>query len=241
MRQDAATARRAAVSAAPRRHPTHYRIGMKHFAALLLLASVIAPALAQSTFHGNVARTGVYQSTGPARLTGIRWAFNTGGPIVGSPAIADGVVYIASLSGHLFAIDQSSGTEKWKFKSRMPIASSPAVMDGILYFVSSTGSLAALDIATGQPKWVFPGGRERQGVFRRGRRQYLRGRRRERHPAMEVRNRQWRTCLARRASSCRRCRHVRHGSLPGARCEDRPPALALRCEGLRLFLRRAHG
>jgi outer membrane protein assembly factor BamB len=74
----------------------------------------------------------------------------------------DGVVYIASLSGHLFAIDQQTGTEKWKFKSSMPIASLPAIADGVLYFVSSAGSLAALDIATGQPKWVFAAEYERK-------------------------------------------------------------------------------
>ena len=58
-----------------------------------------------------------------------------------SPTIADGVVYIASLSGHIHAIDQQTGTEKWKFKSSMPVASSPTVADGLLYFVSSGGDL----------------------------------------------------------------------------------------------------
>ncbi len=128
---------------------------MKHIATLLLVASVVSPALAQSTFHGNVARTGVYQGAGPTQFGGVKWAFKTDGPIVTSPAIVDGVVYIASLSGHLFAVDQQTGMEKWKFKSSMPIASSPSIVDGILYFVSSAGSLAALDIVTGQPKWVF--------------------------------------------------------------------------------------
>ncbi len=135
---------------------------MKSIAALVLLAGIASPALAQSTFHGNVARSGVYQGNGPARLGGVKWAFNTGGPIVGSPAIADGVIYIASFSGYLFAIDQETGTEKWKFKSQMPIASSPAIADGTLYFTSSAGSLAALDIATGQPKWVFAADHERK-------------------------------------------------------------------------------
>ena len=110
---------------------------------------------AQATFHGNIARTGVYDSPGPRRLGGVKWTFKAGGPIVTSPVIAAGVVYIASLDGHLYAIDQESGREKWNFKSRMPIASSPAVAGGTLYFVSSAGSLAALDVATGTPKWVF--------------------------------------------------------------------------------------
>lgn len=126
----------------------------------VVLALLLAPALpaalsAQATFHGNMARTGVYDSPGPRRLGGVKWTFKAGGPIVTSPVIADGVVYIAALDGHLYAVDQESGKEKWNFKSRMPIASSPAVIGGTLYFVSSAGSLVALDVATGTPKWVF--------------------------------------------------------------------------------------
>ncbi|HEY7640233.1 MAG TPA: PQQ-binding-like beta-propeller repeat protein [Steroidobacteraceae bacterium] len=85
----------------------------------------------------------------------MKWAFKSEGPIVTSPTVSGGVVYIASLSGQLLAIDQETGKEKWNFKSRMPIASSPAVADGVVYFVSSTGSLAAIDAGTGQPKWVY--------------------------------------------------------------------------------------
>ncbi len=139
-----------------------YDTVMKRAIVGLLLANLALPTLAQSTFHGNVTRTGVYAGGAPTTLTGIKWAFDTGGPIVGSPAIADGVVYIASLSSYLYALDEQGGQEKWKFKSRMPIASSPAVADGLLYFVSSTGALAAIDTTTGQPRWVFAGEYERK-------------------------------------------------------------------------------
>jgi len=129
--------------------------------AVLLLAG--APgAMGQATFHGNVARTGVYDSPGPTKLNGVKWAFKTGGPIVASPAIADGMVYIPSMDTYLYAIDQETGKEKWKYKSRMPIASSPAVAGGTLYFVSSAGSLGALDVATGKIKWVLPTEYERK-------------------------------------------------------------------------------
>ena len=127
---------------------------MQRFVVLGLFA-LVAISPAQTTFHGNNAHTGVYEGSGPKQLGGIKWVFKTPGPIVTSPAIADGVVYIGSMSGHLYAIDQQSGKEKWNFKSRMPIASSPAVVGGVLYFVSSAGSLAAIDISTGKPKWVF--------------------------------------------------------------------------------------
>ena len=134
---------------------------MKRFAVLLGLVFSI-PLSAQTTFHGNNARDGAYSSAGPSKFTGIKWAFKTGAPIVASPAIADGVIYISSLDTHLYAVDQVTGKEKWKFKSALPIASSPAVADGKLFFVSSTGALAALDLATGKPKWVFVADYERR-------------------------------------------------------------------------------
>jgi outer membrane protein assembly factor BamB len=127
-----------------------------------LLAAFTFPVQAQSTFHGNNARTGVYPSPGPRQSGSVKWAFKAGGPIVTSPAVAGGVVYIASLDGHLYAVDQETGKEKWNFKSRMPIASSPALSGDTLYFVSSTGALAAIDIATGKPKWVFAAEFERK-------------------------------------------------------------------------------
>jgi eukaryotic-like serine/threonine-protein kinase len=79
------------------------------FAASLLPAN---SALAQATFHGNNARTGVYDSPGPAKLNGVKWIFKTNGPVVSSPAIVGGVVYIGSLDGSLYAIDQETGQQK---------------------------------------------------------------------------------------------------------------------------------
>lgn len=127
-------------------------------------AFVALPALAlgQATFHGDVTRSGVFAGAGPVAAPAVQWAFKAAGPIVTTPAIVDGVVYVASLSGHLYAIDQQTGAEKWHFKSRMPIASSPTVAGGTVYFVSSAGSLAAIDVATGQPKWVHAVEHERK-------------------------------------------------------------------------------
>ncbi|HEY7098099.1 MAG TPA: PQQ-binding-like beta-propeller repeat protein [Terriglobales bacterium] len=126
----------------------------------LLSITVLAPA--QSMFHGNLAHTGVYDSAGPKQLGGVKWKFKAGGPIVTSPTLADGVVYIGAMDGHLYAIDEETGKEKWNFKSRMPIASSAAIANGTLYFASSAGSLAAIDVATGKPKWTLPTEYERK-------------------------------------------------------------------------------
>src|SRR5215831_12611656 len=135
---------------------------MPRWLLLTLLLCVTAAAPAQNMFHGNVARTGVYDTAGPRQLGGVKWAFKAGGGIVTSPAVADGVVYIGAMDGHMYAIDEQTGKEKWNFKSRMPIASSAAIANGTLYFASSAGSLAAIDIATGKPKWTLPTEYERK-------------------------------------------------------------------------------
>ena len=135
------------------------RISVRVFLLLFLLPRL---AVSQNMFHGNIAHTGVYSNAGPAQFGGVQWSFQTGGAIVGSPAVADGVVYIASMDGFLYAIDQETGKETWKYKSKMPIASSPAVVDGMVYFVSSVGALGALEAKTGNIKWALPTEYERK-------------------------------------------------------------------------------
>ena len=129
---------------------------------LVLLSTWPAAGPAQSTFHGNVARTGVFEGAGPTAAPKAKWVFKAAGPLVTTPAVAGDAVYVASLSGHLYAVDRETGAERWNFKSRTPIASSPTVDGGTVYFVSSTGSLAAIDIKTGQPRWVHAVEHERR-------------------------------------------------------------------------------
>jgi outer membrane protein assembly factor BamB len=114
-----------------------------------------AGAAAQAMFHGDLTRSGHYSGAGPDTLKGAQWTFKAAGPMVASPVIADGVIFIGDYGGLFHAIDQATGKEKWSFKSRMPIASTAAVAAGSVYFVSSAGALAALDAASGKPRWVF--------------------------------------------------------------------------------------
>src|SRR5258706_16353216 len=84
---------------------------------LFLLLVAAQSAMAQATFHGNIARTGVYETAGPTQLNGAKWTFKTDGPIIGSPAVANGVVFIGSIDGNVYAVDQETGKQKWKFKT----------------------------------------------------------------------------------------------------------------------------
>ena len=98
---------------------------MKQVTGVILALAFTRGGMAQTTFHGNIARTGVYDSAGPTTSATVEWTFKTEGPVIGSPAVAGGVVYIGSSDGHLYAIDQATGQQKWKDDTGEPVVSSP--------------------------------------------------------------------------------------------------------------------
>ena len=106
-----------------------------------------APTQEASMFRANSARTGVFPSDGPTTLSESVWTFKTDVGNVGfvsSLAIADGVVYVGSGDGRLYALDAETGQEKWRFKTDGAIVSSPAVAGGVVYFASTDGYLYAV-------------------------------------------------------------------------------------------------
>ena len=112
-------------------------------------------------FRGDLKHTGVYHAAGVPNFNGIKWKFHTGGRVIASPAVVNGVVYVGSTDGNFYAIDAASGAEKWKFTSKAWEVSSPAVASGVVYFLSYDGNFYALDAASGQVKWKFNTGGER--------------------------------------------------------------------------------
>jgi outer membrane protein assembly factor BamB len=121
----------------------------------LSVLSIVFRSHAEPTFHGNLARTGVYETAGPKSLGGIKWSFKTAGPVLGSPAVSDGVVFIGSADRNFYAVDQKTGAEKWNFATEGPISSSATVANGLVYFLSYDGSCYALDAKTGALAWRF--------------------------------------------------------------------------------------
>ena len=75
--------------------------------------------------------------------------------LVGSPTVYDGVVYVGSFGGELYAVDAATGQLKWTFKAGGGLWDGPAMVDGTLYFGDQAGNVYALDAATGQTsKWT---------------------------------------------------------------------------------------
>ena len=122
----------------------------------------LAPAMfPDAMFRGNLSHTGVYDSPGVTQFHRVKWTFKTGGWVLSSPAVSEGVVYIGSDDGNVYAINAAAGAAKWKFATEGPIRSSPAVANGTVYFVSYDGNFYAVDAATGKLKWKFATAGER--------------------------------------------------------------------------------
>ena len=136
-------------------------------------------AIAQTSFHGNNTHTGNFDSPALRELKGIKWKFKAEAPIIGSPAISNGVVFVGSADSFLYAIDRETGQQKWKFamayerrfqakhlhgsepkEQTIPdpwdfYMSSPVVADGHVYFGSGDQNVYALNAQTGALEWKF--------------------------------------------------------------------------------------
>jgi serine/threonine-protein kinase len=84
-----------------------------------------------------------------------KWAFPTGDVVDSSPTVANGVVYVGSNDGKVYAIDANTGQQKWAFATHNIVYSSPMVVNGVVYVGSNDGKVYALDASTGQQKWAF--------------------------------------------------------------------------------------
>jgi len=76
--------------------------------------------------------------------------------IYGSPATGNGLVYLASYTGKIFAVNPGSGVIRWVYPrtdALDPIVSAPVFHDGKVYFGCSDGKVYALDADTGDLAW----------------------------------------------------------------------------------------
>ena len=122
---------------------------------LAVLGLIPQSAVGQVTFHGDNAHSGVYRSSEIRDLKSVKWKFKTGAPVIGSPTVSNGVIFIGSVDSSLYAIDQETGRQKWKFETGGGVVSTPAVAKGLVYFGSYDGNFYCVDEGSGSLKWKF--------------------------------------------------------------------------------------
>lgn len=126
------------------------------FLALTSRASDTLHTMA-AMFRGDSAHTGVYSTAGKAKVQKELWRFKTGNVNRSTPVVMDGVVYVGSQTGILFALEAASGNLKWKFAAPSEITSSPAVAEGLVY-VNSDSGFFAVEAASGRLAWQIKTG-----------------------------------------------------------------------------------
>jgi outer membrane protein assembly factor BamB len=100
------------------------------------------------------------------------WGFSIGEEIVGSPAVADGIVCIPvrgsfsstedsipiSPPGELVAFDINNGDRLWRQFFKHELIGSPTIWNGDIYVVDAMGVLKHLQSRTGEAldKWEIP-------------------------------------------------------------------------------------
>jgi outer membrane protein assembly factor BamB len=80
------------------------------------------------------------------------WKFHSGGAI-GSPALADGVVYVGSADQNVYALRTSDGKKIWSRNLGSPAQLTPTVASDVVYIGSDDGRLHALRASDGAELW----------------------------------------------------------------------------------------
>jgi outer membrane protein assembly factor BamB len=78
--------------------------------------------------------------------------------IHGTPAVANGTVYVGAYDGAMYAFDVETGERRWRTGLGDAIGSSPVYCNGVCYiaveYSKPSGSVAALDAGTGDVRWI---------------------------------------------------------------------------------------
>lgn len=83
------------------------------------------------------------------------WKFATQGPLVASPVVADGRVFLATGERRVIALSADTGTPLWEVLVTGPVDATPAVAGDLLYVGLRDKRLLALDVRTGAEVWAF--------------------------------------------------------------------------------------
>ena len=124
-------------------------------------SKAIAPFLVRTDwarFRDDLNGSGVnpYENTlDPSNVSGLQvaWSSPTSGGIDSSPAVADGLVFVGSADGSVYARNATTGASVWSYPTGGGVSSSPAVVNGIVYVGANDGKVYALDAITGSLEW----------------------------------------------------------------------------------------
>lgn len=135
----------------------HGRAWARTIAALgagLVLGVGVAQAAGDSCqFRNGPAHLGVQPGPAPSGIDGLAWKVPLGAPIIASPTLCDGVIYVGAKDGGFSAVDKATGKTRWRFVADAPVTASAAIAGGLAFFQSDAGTIHAVRTADGKLAW----------------------------------------------------------------------------------------
>ena len=105
-------------------------------------------------FRHDLRHTGYSTSKAP-KANQTLWTYTTGDAVSSSPAVADGMVFVGSLDGNVYALNETTGAQIWNYPTGDIAYSSPAVADGLVFIGSMARKVYALNETTGALIWSY--------------------------------------------------------------------------------------
>ena len=129
------------------------RRSVSAFVALVILVALAAPIVGRTA----VASAQADDESANEGFTEL-WTFETGDTVQPDPTVAEGIVFVPSLDGTLYAVDTATGEELWQApndQNSAPVTGAGVVFTHEFDEEAKRGRLIAREIADGEERWAF--------------------------------------------------------------------------------------
>ncbi len=109
-------------------------------------------------FQRNPAHSGFVSDDVAVPEGTVVWQFETAAPIVSSPAVVQGALYLSTGDRRIVALNAGDGTLIWEREVTGPVDSSPAVAGDLVFVGLKDGGVIALAKSDGALQWEFQTG-----------------------------------------------------------------------------------
>jgi outer membrane protein assembly factor BamB len=117
--------------------------------------AMVAPLATPESFVWTTDSGHLYVGRGGENL-GVRFRLETGSDIVAEPAYGAPYVYVATMEGEVFSMEETTGERRWKYATGFPVTRAPAVVGKKVYVTSDEPMLHCVDAEKGTELWQAP-------------------------------------------------------------------------------------
>jgi outer membrane protein assembly factor BamB len=110
-----------------------------------------------TSYRTDPERSGIQPGPGPGDDPVLIWSVKAAGPIQFNPVLANGILYVGSDDGHLYALDAGTGAKRWGFDAGAAVRGSGVVEAGLIAVTDANAVLHVVDAATGTERWRISG------------------------------------------------------------------------------------